>query len=124
MESLELEGTLKGHLFQLLCSEQRVLQIHQVLRALSRLTLSVSRDGASTTPALSACSHRRGIPSLGSFLWPSSGCAPTGPCLSCTEDSTPGYITPGEVSPAQGRGDHLPHPAGHANKITATAFFL
>jgi len=31
-----------------------------------------------------------GIPSLGPFLWPSSGHAPTGLCLSCTEDSTSG----------------------------------
>ena len=30
---LELEGTLKGHVVQLLCSEQGHPQLHQVLRA-------------------------------------------------------------------------------------------
>jgi len=33
IESFELEGTLKGHLVQLPCSEQGHLQVHQVLRA-------------------------------------------------------------------------------------------
>lgn len=36
-------------------------------------------------------------------LCPSSVCAPTGPCLSCTEDSTVGCSTPGKVSPAQSK---------------------
>ena len=36
-------------------------------------------------PALSACPHREGVPSLGSFLWPSSAHTPAGPHLSCTE---------------------------------------
>ena len=45
MESFELEGTLKGPLAQL-CSGQGHLQLHQVLRALSSLTLNVPRDGA------------------------------------------------------------------------------
>jgi len=45
---IELEGTFKGHLAQLPCSEQGHLQLHQVLRAPSRLTLGVSRNGAST----------------------------------------------------------------------------
>jgi len=68
-----------------------------VLRALTSLTLSVCRyrAWASTTYLCSlfyclttlivknsACLHRGGVPSLGSFLWPSSGYAPTGPCLS------------------------------------------
>jgi len=60
--------------------------------------------------APSSCSHRRGIPSLGSFLWPSSGCAPTGPCLSCTEESTSGRSTPvrSHQRGAEGQGQHLP----------------
>jgi len=44
----ELEGTLKGHLVQLPCTEQGHLQLHQVLRAPSSLTRSVCRDGAPT----------------------------------------------------------------------------
>jgi len=32
------------------------------------------------------------------FLWCSSGCTPTGPCHSCTEDCASGHSTPGEVS--------------------------
>ena len=47
-ESFELEGTTKGHLVQHPCCEQGHLQLDLVLRALSSLTLSVSRDGAST----------------------------------------------------------------------------
>lgn len=47
MESFELEGTPKGHLVQLSCSEH--LQLHQVAQNLSSLTLCVSRDEASTT---------------------------------------------------------------------------
>ena len=49
-------------------------------------------------------SPRKGIPSLESFLWPSSRHIPTRPCLSCTEDSTrstPGCSTPSEVLPAR-----------------------
>ena len=44
-ESFELEGILKGHLVQLLCSEHGHLQLNKVLRALSSLTLNSSRDG-------------------------------------------------------------------------------
>ena len=47
-ERFELEGTHKGHLVQLPCIEQGHLQLHQVPRALSSLTLSIPRDGAST----------------------------------------------------------------------------
>ena len=54
-EWLEMEGTLKGHLVQLPCSEQGRLQCHQVLRAPSSLTLSVSRDRASTTSLGNLC---------------------------------------------------------------------
>ena len=57
---------------------------------------------------LSDCCHRRGVPSLGLFSWPSSGHATTGPHLSCTEDSTSGCSIPGETSPAQSRGAGLP----------------
>ena len=49
VESLELEETFKGHLVQLPYSERGHLQLHQVLRAPSSLTLNVSRDGAPTT---------------------------------------------------------------------------
>jgi len=44
-------------------------------------------------PAVSACSHRRDVPFIGSLLWPSSGCAPAGPCLICKEDSPSGCST-------------------------------
>ena len=44
-----MEGTSKGHLVQLSCADQGHLQLDQVLRALSSLTLSVSGDRASTT---------------------------------------------------------------------------
>ena len=44
MESFELEGILEGHLVQLPCTERGHLQLHQVLRAPSSLTSSVSRD--------------------------------------------------------------------------------
>ena len=46
---IELIGALKGCLVLLPCNEQGHLQLHQVLRAQSNLTLNVSRDGASTT---------------------------------------------------------------------------
>jgi len=47
-----LEGTPKDQLVQPSCSEQGHLQLHQVLRATSRLTLGVSKDGAPTTQHL------------------------------------------------------------------------
>jgi len=55
IESSELEGTFKGHLFQLHCSKQGHTQLHQVLRALSSLALAVSRDGAFTTSLGNPC---------------------------------------------------------------------
>ena len=55
IESFELEGTLKGHLFQVPCHEQGHLQLHQVLRATSSLTLNIIRDGASTTSLGNLC---------------------------------------------------------------------
>ena len=51
----ELEGTLKGHLVLLTCNEKGHIQIDQVLRALSSLTLDVSRGGASTTSLGNLC---------------------------------------------------------------------
>ena len=50
IESLELKGTLKGHLVQPPCNEQGRAQLHQVLRTPSSLTLDVSRNRASTIP--------------------------------------------------------------------------
>ena len=55
MESFELEETLKGHLAQLPCNEQRHLQLHQGLRAPSSLTFSISRDEASATSLGNLC---------------------------------------------------------------------
>ena len=46
IESLEPEGTFKGHLLQLPCSEQGHAQLHQVLRAWSSQALKVSREVA------------------------------------------------------------------------------
>ena len=54
-ESFELEGTLKGHLVP--CNEQGHPQLHQVLRALSSLTLVASKDRASTTSLDSLFQH-------------------------------------------------------------------
>ncbi|KAK4823689.1 hypothetical protein QYF61_005755 [Mycteria americana] len=42
-------GTFKGHLVQPPCNEQGHLQLDQVAQSPSKLTLNVSRDGASTT---------------------------------------------------------------------------
>jgi len=44
IELFELEGTFKGHLLQLPCSQQGHLQLHQVLRVLSRLTLTITSN--------------------------------------------------------------------------------
>ena len=65
-------------------------------------------------PALSACSRRGVVLSFVSFFWPSFGEAGwlLCPCLSCSEDSTSGHGTPGDISPGQ---DHLPWPAGCAS---------
>ena len=49
IESFGLEGPLKGHLVQLPCNEQGHLQFHQSAQSPSSLTLSVSRDGTSST---------------------------------------------------------------------------
>jgi len=49
MESVELEGTLKGHLDQLHGDEQGPLQLEQMLRDPPIQTLNVSRAGAFTT---------------------------------------------------------------------------
>ena len=55
IELFELEGTHKGHLVQFLWNEQGHPQLHQVLRALSNLTLGVSRDRTSTTSLGNLC---------------------------------------------------------------------
>jgi len=55
IELFELEGTLKVHLVQFPCSEQEHRQLYQVLRALSSLILSVSKDGAATTSLGNLC---------------------------------------------------------------------
>jgi len=48
IESLELEGTFRGHLVQLPCNEQGQHSSIRLPRAWSSLTLKVSRVGAST----------------------------------------------------------------------------
>ena len=68
-------------------------------RLLAGLPGAFSSPG-STAPAISACPHRESVPSLGSFLWLSSGHAPQ---LSCTEDSTSGCSMPGKITPARSR---------------------
>jgi len=57
---------------------------------------------------LSACPHSRGVLSLRSLLWPSSGRTPTNPRLSCTEGSTYGCSSPGEASQHSEGQDHRP----------------
>lgn len=47
IELFELERTHKGHLIQLPAMHGDTQLLHQVLEALSRLTLNVSKDGAS-----------------------------------------------------------------------------
>ena len=68
-ESFELEGALKGHLVQLPCNQQGRLQLHQVLRAWSSLTLNVCRDEAPTASLGNLC---QGLTSLSvkNFLTP------------------------------------------------------
>jgi len=55
VESLELEGTFKGHLVQLPCNEQGHHSHIRLPRASSSLALKVSRDGASTTSLGNLC---------------------------------------------------------------------
>uniref|UniRef100_A0A8C9EVD1 Uncharacterized protein n=1 Tax=Pavo cristatus TaxID=9049 RepID=A0A8C9EVD1_PAVCR len=55
IQSIELEETFKGHLVQLPCKEQEHLQLHQVLRYTSSLTLNVSMDRAYTTSPGNLC---------------------------------------------------------------------
>jgi len=55
VESFQLEGTLKGHLVQLPCNKHRDLQVEQVLRAPSSLTLTVSRDRTSILSLSNLC---------------------------------------------------------------------
>jgi len=49
IELFELERSFKRHLAQLSCNERGHVQVDQVLRDLSSLTLNVSRNGASNT---------------------------------------------------------------------------
>ena len=55
IEQFVFDGSVEGHLVQLPCSEQGYLQLHQLLRAPSNLTLGVSRDGAPTTSLGNLC---------------------------------------------------------------------
>jgi len=55
MERFELDGTRKGHLVQPPCSKQEHPQLRQVFRALSSLTLGVSKDGAPTASLCNLC---------------------------------------------------------------------
>ena len=56
-------------------------------------------------PQHSTCPHRELFHlSIRSFLWPSSGCAPTALCLSCAEHSPSERSTPGEVSQHRAEG--------------------
>jgi len=55
VESFESKGTFKGHLVPLPCNEQGNLQLYQVLRTPSSLTLDVSRHGAFTTSLGNLC---------------------------------------------------------------------
>jgi len=55
IQSFDLEGTVEDHLVQLPCSEQAHLQLPQVLRAPSSLTLGVCRDGAPITSLGNMC---------------------------------------------------------------------
>ena len=47
-ESLELKGTIEGHLVQLPAENRDTYSSIMLLRALPSLTLNISRDGAST----------------------------------------------------------------------------
>ena len=64
-----------------------------------------------TFPALSLSFHLCGTPGvfhlLDHFLWPSTGCTPVGLYLSCTEVSTSGCSTSGEVSSIEEEQDPL-----------------
>ena len=51
-----------------------------------------------SSPSSAKPTCRGGVPSPRPFLWPPSGCAPTGPRLSCTECSTSGRSAAGELS--------------------------
>lgn len=102
IESFEFQGTRKGHLLQLPSNEQRNVQLSPLLsngslldteRVLSGLPRAFSRLNSPSSFSLSSqgrCS--------------SSEHTATGPCLSCTEDSTSGCSNPDKVSPAQSKG--------------------
>ena len=57
-------------------------------------------------------------------MWPSSGHAPTAPCLSCSENYTYVHSTPGKVSQHRAEGqDSLLHPPGYAAPRIWLAFW-
>lgn len=65
-------------------------------------------DGVSSSlnnPTLSACFQGRGVPSLWSALWPSSGPTPTGPYLSCAGNPRARHSTLGRVWAEQSRAE-------------------
>jgi len=72
-----------------------------VERLLSTLPAAFPSLGC-TAPAPSLPSQG-GVLSLGPFSWPCSGHTAAAPCLSCTEVSTSGCSTPGDVSPVHSR---------------------
>jgi len=55
IERSGLEGTFQGHPVQPSCTEQGIFNQIRLLRALSNLTLNVSRDGASTASLGNLC---------------------------------------------------------------------
>lgn len=57
-----------------------------------------------TALTLSAFLYARGVPALGSFSWPSSGCAPTAQCFTYAGGPRAQCRTPGEVPQRQSRG--------------------
>jgi len=66
------------------------------------------------SPSSLILSSYRGAPSRGAFLWPSSGCTPTAPRLSCAEDPTSGCSAPTEASQRRAEGQISPPlSAGH-----------
>ena len=83
--------------FPIVLSQQTPLKslFPSFLQPLQILKTTLRSHGA--FPSLSL-SSQGGVPSLGSFLWPSSGRSPTAPRLSCTEHSPSGCSAPGEVS--------------------------
>lgn len=72
IDAFELEGTLKGHLIQLLYSEQGHLQPDQVFRALSSLALSPETRLLPLGQPMSVPSHPLKTKPKPSYLHPKS----------------------------------------------------